>query len=188
MLFVPTDLAIQEVDFANGQSARACHPNTLDLQQTYLIAGYSWGMIGPRCEIFTSPIRIPILLRPWCGALALAIRACLQDAAGTVEITLEEDDGMGGAVEISDMVVTLTQADLTQLAPAPATETAWMGIPVYGCGALGYTAPPAAGKGALTFAPANEWRYCYLVITLTGAAIHDLSIRAYPSSPTEITP
>lgn len=181
--FVPKLHTVIDASCPNGTEARFAHPLQIDYAQTYLIGGHDWAQPTGRADISADGTHnFPIVLRPWTEYISLAIRACLTDTAGTLVATLYDS---ADAAKISLMDLSLDSADLSEVAATPTTVAGWQAIPWYGAGSLGYSTPPASGKGALQVSPSNSWVQCYLRLVVADCQVDHFRIRCY-SSPSQV--
>jgi hypothetical protein len=176
MLIVPKNWTIPDYTISNGNEARAIHPMWIDQAHNYVISGHDWACPASLVD-GASPI--PVLLRPWCEFVAVAVRAVVTDSStGLVSITMYDE---ADAVKVSAMDIELDANDLDPWNPAPASISEWNQIAWCGAGAIGYASPPSAGKGSIQLTPSNSWRRCWLHIDLTDAEIYALRLRCYAS-------
>ncbi len=181
MLIVPKKWTLPDYTISNGNEARASDPMWIDQAHNYTISGHDWAHPAGIVDN-TSPV--PVLLRPWCEFVAVAIRGVVTDAStGAVTFTLYDE---ADAVQISDMDIDLDGNDLDLWSPAPNSLSEWNQVAWYGAGALAYASPPAAGKGSLQVTPSNSWRRCWLHIDTTDAEVFAIRLRSY-ASPNQIS-
>jgi len=184
-IYIPQAMPIPEWVFSNGNPARGVHPETLDRASTHLIAGYGFHfpalIVGDAAGVsgIGSTLRLPILLPPWTGAVSVAIKGACEFSDDVIELTLVEW-APGGEANIELATVTLGAEEMGVYGAAVTDWSEWGAIPWVGAGSLG--GDPTMGKGLVECTPANTWRTCYVVATLTGGQIHGLWARPVASA------